>query len=234
MKLAIMQPYLFPYIGYFQLMHAVDRFVIYDNVQYKKDGWINRNRIIVNRQDKIFTVPVRKEALSKNINERLIAIDRWPKERRKLLLQLDQNYSKAPFFNEVFPLVKHCFELETESLFDLIDSALRTVCGYLGITTELLVSSKLDVDHALTGQKRVIAICRALKADRYINAPGGRELYDTDVFEAAGIHLQFIESKQIQYQQFKGEFVPWLSIIDVMMFNSTTKIREYLDMYTVS
>jgi len=231
MKLAIMQPYFLPYIGYFQLMNIVDKFVIYDNVQFIKDGWINRNRILVNQQDKMFTLPLKKDTYTVLINERFLAKEQWRKEQRKLIMQIEQNYRKAPCYREVYPIIVDCIQNDSERLVDLIEYALRQLRVYLGISCELILSSTLNVDQSLAGQGKVLSICKEMGATQYINAIGGVDLYNKKTFRDQGIQLSFIKSKEIVYPQFKNEFMPWLSIIDVMMFNPAEKIQEYLNRY---
>lgn len=231
MKIAIMQPYLFPYIGYFQLIRSVDRFILYDDVQFIKEGWIHRNRLLLNGQDKSFTIPLQKGSHTARINEKFIAAQRWEKERRKLLTMIRQNYANAPCFGPTFDLIEECLSNPTGHLADFIEYALVRCCRTLEISTEIIRSSTLRTSLNLKGQDRVLAICKAQQAEHYINAIGGQELYDRATFQQQGIRLSFIKTHDIHYPQFKNEFVPWLSIIDMMMFNPMEKIRAYLDMY---
>ena len=230
-KLAIMQPYFLPYIGYFQLMSSVDQFVLYDNVQFIKNGWINRNRILVDDSDFVFTLPLKKDSHKMLINERCLSLDTWNRERRKILARIQQSYCKAEFFAEAYPLIERCIRYESNHLFSLIHYSINQIKDYIGINTEILISSQLDVDHLLSGQNRVIAICKYLSASHYINAIGGVSLYSQDDFNDNGIQLSFVKSKVIKYQQFGGRFIPDLSIIDVLMFNSPEQIRRFLTDY---
>ena len=231
MKLAIMQPYLFPYIGYFQLIDAVDKFILYDDVQFIKDGWINRNRILPNGHEKMFTIPLVKASYTDSICDRIIASDQWVKERTKLLTTIRQGYAKAPHFNQAMELIEPCLFYESKRLTEFIVNALRACCGFMGITTELILSSELSIAVDLRGQDRVVSICKQLGFDHYINAIGGKTLYDRANFESQGIRLSFLQTKDVQYSQFKNDFIPYLSIIDVMMFNSRDQVRDYLGMY---
>lgn len=231
MTIAIMQPYLFPYIGYFQLLNAVDRFVVYDDVQFIKEGWIHRNRILSNGQSKTFTIPLFKASYTDLICDRTIAQDRWVIERGKLLTTITQNYGKAPYHKQAIELVESCLLNDSSQLTDFILNALRVCCSYIGIDTEIIVSSKQAIACQFRGQDRVISICKALGTDHYINAIGGTELYAPSSFEAQGIKLSFLKSQEVDYPQFKNTFVPWLSIIDIMMFNSRDRIQDYLGMY---
>ncbi len=231
MKLAIMQPYLFPYIGYFQLIHAADTFIIYDDVQFIKEGWIHRNRLLVNGQSKAFTIPLNKDCHTALIDQRSIATGRWKKDRQKLLTMIKQSYGKAPYFKSTFDLVETCILNPENKVADFIEYALLQSCSYLGISTKIIRSSSLGIANGLHGQSRIIQICKELKATHYINAIGGQELYDGLSFSQESIALSFIKPKNINYPQFRNEFIPWLSIIDVMMFNPIDRIREFLDMH---
>lgn len=228
MKIGIMQPYIFPYIGYFQLINAVDCFVIYDNIQYTKKGWINRNRILSNGKDEYFTLPLLKGSDFLDVMDRHLSAD-WHKEKGKLLNKIKENYRKAPHFNDVINLIEDCFNYSSTNLFDFIFNALNKTLDYLSIKTKILVSSTLSVNHHLKAEEKVIAICKELHATTYINPIGGTELYSKEHFLKESIHLQFIKADNIQYKQFYNEFIPFLSIIDVMMFNSKPEITNYLN-----
>jgi len=221
MKLAIMQPYFLPYIGYYQLIAAVDIFVVYDNIKYTKRGWINRNRILMNGQDAMFSLPLKKDSDSLDVVQRELGADY---SRERLLNQFKGAYSHAPHFSETFSLLERIVLSEESNLFRYIHHALVETCAYLGIDTEIRVSSGIDIDHNLKGQEKVLALCQAVGADTYINAIGGTELYSREEFEAQRIDLKFIKSRPYSYAQFGAMFVPWLSIIDVLMFNSLEQI----------
>jgi len=227
MKVAIMQPYFMPYIGYFQLLNAVDVFVAYDNIQFTKKGWFHRNRILVNGEDKMFSVPLKKDSDYLNVSQRELAHN-FDSESKKLNRKLKASYQKAPYYREVMPLVEECFQRGTGNLFDFIYTSLKLLTQVLQIDTKIIISSSIDIDHTLKSQDKVLAICKNLNADIYINAIGGRDLYAADVFRDEGIKLRFIKTKHLEYKQFDNEFVPWLSIIDVMMFNSKERIKDYL------
>jgi hypothetical protein len=227
MRVAIMQPYFLPYVGYFQLIGAVDRFVVYDDIKYTKKGWINRNRYLSGGHDAYFTVPLEKGSDYLDVRDRRVSADF---DRDKLLNQLAAAYRKAPRFAETFPLLERVVRRADDNLFDFIHGSLRDVCAALRIETPLVVSSTLGVDRALRAQDKVLAICEALSADAYVNAIGGLELYDREAFAARGIALSFLKARPHPYPQLGGEFVPWLSILDVMMFNDVDVIaREMLN-----
>ena len=233
MKLAIMQPYFFPYIGYFQLINAADKFVVYDNIQFTKKGWINRNRILVNGAAEYISLPLSKGSDYLNIDQRKLA-GTFKTERIKLLRRINESYRKAPQFDTIYPLIESVITAEEENLFGFIYQSLQAVCQFLDIKTEFIISSTLPIDHQLRSQDKVIAICDALGANQYINTIGGKELYSKEIFQQYNIELNFIQSGTVEYPQFTNEFVPWLSIIDVMMFNSKEKVKEYLqNNYTI-
>ena len=227
-----MQPYLFPYIGYFQLINSVDEFVIYDNIQYTKKGWINRNRILVDNKYQLFTIPLQKDSDYLNIIDRKIA-GSWVEDRKKLVNVLKSSYNKAPYFKEVFELVQECLLCDKNNLFEFILNSLNKINLYLEINTPIILSSTINIDHNLKSQNKVLSICEAQKATTYVNAIGGTELYNKEIFKLKNINLNFIKSEKIEYNQFNGNFISWLSIIDVMMFNSKDKIKEYLNSYTL-
>ncbi len=222
MRLAIMQPYLFPYIGYFQLIAAVDIFIVYDNIKYTKKGWINRNRLLQNDKDMMFSLPLRSDSDTLNICERELATDF---NRNKLLNQFKGAYRHAPYFTQTLPLIEEIVQYEDTNLFRFLHHSMVRTCEYLGITTEIRISSGIAIDHDLKNQDKVLALCAAVGASTYVNASGGMALYSKETFREEGIKLTFIQSKPLKYTQFGGAFVPWLSIIDVMMFNPLHTIQ---------
>lgn len=226
MKVGIMQPYLFPYIGYFQLIKAVDTFVIYDDVNFIKQGWINRNRILLNNSDFMFNIMLKGASSFKKINEIEVVSNNL-----KLITTIEQSYRKAPYYAKVYPLVSNILINEETNLARYLTTSLNAIIEYLGIQVSILISSKIEKDSTLKGDDKVIAICKKLKATNYINAIGGQELYSKNKFAENGLILNFIKSKPIVYKQFKDPFIPGLSIIDVMMFNSPEAINEMLNEY---
>jgi len=225
MRLAIMQPYFMPYIGYFQLIAAVDTFVVYDNIKYTKKGWINRNRMLQNGKDTMFSLPLKSGSDSLEVCERELAGDF---NRDKLLSQIKGAYRRAPYFEQTFPLIEQIVRYEDANLFRFLHHSIAKTCEHLDIGTEIRISSGIAIDHELKGQDKVIALCEAVGATTYVNAIGGMELYSKEIFLARGVELKFIKSKPFEYVQFGAEFVPWLSIIDVMMFNPLSVIRGQL------
>ena len=224
MKLGIMQPYFFPYIGYFQLMNAVDNFVVYDDVNYIKQGWVNRNRILLNNMEHIFTLNLLGASSFKLINQ-----IRTGNNKEKLLKTVDQAYAKAPFHMHAMPMIKELLLNEETNLSKYIINSIINIVKYLGITSNITISSEIEKNNELRGQEKILHICKILRADTYINAIGGMNLYSKEKFHREGVELFFIKSNRVCYRQFENEFIPWLSIIDVMMFNPKERIKAMLD-----
>jgi hypothetical protein len=221
MKLAVMQPYFMPYIGYFQLIAAVDRLIVYDNIKYTKKGWINRNRMLKNGKDVMFSLPLKRGSDSLDVCKRELATNF---NRDKLLNQFKGAYARAPYFEQTFSLLEQIVRYDGTNLFSYIHHSLVRSCKHLGIATDIRISSDIAIDHELKNQDKVLALCHASGADTYINAIGGMELYDRDVFRAQGVALKFIRTEPFEYTQFGARFVPWLSMADVMMFNAPEQI----------
>ena len=232
MKLAIMQPYFFPYIGYFQLMNAVDKFVIYDDVNFINRGWVNRNRILVNSKEHMFTVPLKNASQNVLIKDHeLIEPEKW---KNKFLKTLEHAYGKAPFFENVFSIVYKVINTKSKFIKDWHLKSFRLINKYLGIDTIIVESSSIYKNKILKGQNRILDICIKEKTDQYINPIGGKELYNSELFMNHGIKLNFLETEELNYNQFSSEFVPWLSMIDVMMFNTLDKINNNLALYKIT
>lgn len=226
MKLGIMQPYFLPYIGYWQLINAVDKYVIYDDVQFIKGGWINRNNILINGQKQLFNLFLSGASPNKLINE--IAVE---DNQTKLIRTIELNYKKAPMYQQVFPLFLHIMEHSDKNLAKFIGNSIVEISKYLSIETEFIYSSTLDKDNTLRAQDKVLDICKLLNASKYINAIGGFDLYSKESFANNGIQLSFLESKILPYKQLNSEFVPYLSILDILMFNSQERVKTMLDNY---
>ena len=218
-----MQPYFLPYIGYWQLIGAVDAFVVYDNIKYTKKGWINRNRFLFNGKERLFSLPLKKDSDFLDINQRALAESF---DREDLINRFREAYRKAPEFSVVMPVIEQIIRFPSDNLFEYIFHSIQKICGYLDISTPLVISSTIDCDHSLKGAERVQAICKALGADTYINPIGGTELYSKEDFKDKGLSLYFLKSLAFEYEQFNSEFVPWLSIIDLLMFNQKPWAKE--------
>lgn len=219
-----MQPYFFPYIGYFQLLAHSDLFVVYDDVSFIKQGWINRNRIMINGESKYLTIPCKK--ISSNISIRHINHDLTERVISKLLKKIRLAYQAAPFFDDVFPLIELVLNTQTSSISELASRSLQETCRYLQIDIPFKFSSKSYDNGELNRSDRLIDICRIEHASYYLNSLGGRGLYDGEYFESWGIRLQLLEPEITHYHQFDNTFIPGLSIIDVMMFNAPERIKQ--------
>lgn len=231
MIVAIMQPYLLPYLGYFQLIGLAGEFVLHDDVQYIKGGWINRNRMLVNHASAWFTLSVRHADHALPIYAR-----QWhdsPKESAAVVRRLAAAYRQAPHFDEVMPVVRAALSFPTDNVADSLAHSLQVVCRHLGLATPVRSSRSLALDPNLAGQDRVIAICERLGAQTYVNPPGGVDLYDRPAFQARNLKLQFLQPSLTPYPQFGGPFVPGLSIVDVLMFNPIDRVRAMLKDYTL-
>ncbi|WP_432409972.1 WbqC family protein [Rasiella sp. SM2506] len=233
MNVAIMQPYIFPYLGYFQLIHSVDTFVFYDDVNFIKRGWINRNQILVGLEAILFTVPLKKASQNKLINEIDTAIsEKWVLQFYKTI---EQNYKNAPFFNETFGILKKVFEKGHTNISSLAIESILQISNYLQLDTQFEVSS-LEYPHtaSLPKAERLIAICKEKGSDTYINPSGGKKLYQKNTFKEEGITLSFIENELLPYSQFGNQFVIGLSMLDVLMFNSVEATNKLISNYKLN
>lgn len=228
MKIGIMQPYFFPYIGYWQLFNAVDCYVIYDDVNYIKGGWINRNNILLEGKAHRINLHLSRTGSYKKINEIQLGDEL---ANKKVLTTLEHAYKRAPYYENVYPIIESIISFKADNVALYNGNLLKTIGEYLGIDTKVHYSSELNKNQQLTGQDRVIDICRLLDGDMYVNAIGGRSLYDGATFANYGIALRFLKCEPIVYTQFGNEFVPNLSIIDVLMFNSLDDVKEMLTRY---
>jgi hypothetical protein len=226
-SIAIMQPYFLPYIGYWQLMNAVDQFVIYDNIQFTKKGWINRNRFLLNGQPQTFTLPLKKGSDYLDVAQRYLSDD-FEEHAHKLSRKFEAAYAKAPHIEVGSRLLEECFNFPDRNLFNFIHNSIEVVKDYLEIDTELVVSSSLEIDHDLRAANKVKAICASLNTDVYVNPHGGTELYDKQDFNSGGITLKFLQPSQFAYHQNQDLHTPWLSIIDLIMFCDKPKLNDIL------
>lgn len=233
-RIAIMQPYLFPYLGYLQLVYAVDKFVFYDDVNFIKRGWINRNRILLNGSEHFITIPCIGISQNRLINE--VEVDVGDKKFRNLKKTIELAYCHAPYFKEAFELIETVFENADKRISEIAAASVEVTCRYLGLVTPFVRSS---VNHAdsrnLQKGERLLAICKSEGIFEYVNAAGGQLLYSKTYFKENGINLFFIlPDEDIRYQQ-KGTttFVPGLSTIDVLMHCSKDQIRDILSRFVL-
>lgn len=232
MRLAIMQPYFLPYIGYFQLMAAVDKFVLLDDVNYINRGWINRNRILVNGTPRWMTIPL----VGASQNRLICDIDVQPGRewRRKMLRTAETVYRKASFFPQAFAVLKEILVPDTTNLSAFLFRSIRLICEYLRIDTIVEPTSSIYDARHFKGQQRIMQICVQENADTYVNPPGGRELYDAEPFSEQGIELRFIQPRLSKLElRHSGNEGPVLSVLDLMMLNPASDITEALQVCTL-
>ncbi len=222
-----MQPYFFPYLGYFQLLRAADIFVFLDDVHFIKRGWINRNRILVDNSEFLFTISCEKVSQNRLIKDIGVVND---KNIGKFLKTVEMAYVDAPNYSAVMSLVDSVFRPFPRTISELAMRSVRSTWDFLGLKTEFRVSSSYG-ERSLSGAERLIEICVREGCSHYINPVGGAELYNKGYFCDKGIKLSFLKPQEIIYSQFDHEFVPWLSMIDVLMFNHTDAVRRFLDHY---
>lgn len=234
MKIAVMQPYFMPYIGYWQLIGAVDKFVILDDVNYIMRGYINRNRILLNGKSYRFTIPIEKASQNKLIME--TKLNFTLKEKVSFLQTVSNAYRRAPYYGSVMPIMEDIVYNPQTDLTSFIRYSIEKVMQYLNIHTEILLSSGIEKNRGLKGEVRIIELCKKLGADIYINPCGGRNLYHRDAFEKEHIELFFLDTQSecIVYKQPQQEFVENLSIVDIMMFNAVGEIQNFLERYELN
>lgn len=226
---AIMQPYLFPYIGYWQLLQAADRFVVYDDVNYIVRGWVNRNRILINQAPGLITLPLLQASQNRKINEIDIApAAQW---QRRMLRCVEMAYRKAPCFDQVFPVVERILAHPDNNLAGFLTHQIQVLAGFMGQTVQIVSSSQGYGNAGLAAQERIVDICRQEGASRYINAQGGRALYEPARFAEAGIDLRFIGMRALPYRQRGEGFTPYLSIVDALMEVGAEGIGPHLAAY---
>lgn len=228
MKIAIMQPYFMPYIGYFQLINTVDKFILYDDVTFIKQGWINRNQILINNQANMFSVPLANASSHTLIKDVLVSTSRYEKWKKSFLSSIMFSYKKAKNYEQVKILIESVLFEQPESVSEFAIKSIVEVSKYLDITTEFAVCSESYSNTHLSGQDRVLDICKQEGATTYINPIGGIDLYSESVFLAQNIDLFFIKTQNVLYKQYSTEFVPFLSIIDVLMFNDKEHVLDML------
>jgi hypothetical protein len=228
-RLAIMQPYFLPYIGYWQLLRAAERFVVYDDVNYIKGGWVNRNRVLVNGAAAYITVPLQRSSPYRRICD--ISLDPSLVWREKMVRTIETAYRRAGCFDQVFPVIEGVIRHEASDLSAYLVHQLHELAAFMGIRTEFVASSRCYGNGDLSGQERVIDICRREGANAYINAQGGQALYDADAFFGAGMDLRFIVMRSLPYKQRSPGFVPCLSIVDALMEVGPDGMKAHLDAF---
>lgn len=234
MILGIMQPYFFPYIGYISLIKHVDKFILLDDVQFIRHGWIERNRILKPMDGwQYFRVPLKYHSRETKIKE--ILIDNEQNWKKKIIAQLQHYKKSSPFFPEVIGLLDELFDQNYFDITGLNEAALNKVCKYLNIETPINTFSKLSlqIEPVNSPDDWALNICKALNADEYWNPPGGKDLFNKSKYDANQIRLYFQQTRLQEYDQKRVKFEPGLSILDVMMFNSPDVINQMLDDYEI-
>ena len=235
MILGAMQPYFFPYLGYFDLIYNTDRWIVFDVSQYIRHGWVNRNRVLHPQKEWWYIiVPLQKHGIETPINEIVICNDYdW---KVAIVRQLSHYKKKAPFYKGTLSLIEDCFAKEEPLLYKLNIYILEKICSLLEIPFNYSVFSEMNLKLGpieSTGDW-ALRICEALGATTYINPPGGRSLYDPQKFQEKGIKLIIREFENMVYSTGPYQFEPAMSIIDVMMWNSPKAIRDYLERKRIS
>lgn len=226
MTLAIQQPFIFPYIGYWQLLKVSDTFVIFDDVNYVQKGYINRNSILIGGKSHRFNLELIGASQNKLINEIELV-----KNNTKFLKTIFLAYKKAPYFNTVYPILEDILSWPETNLSKFLGYSMEKISDYLQIKNNIIYSSNIEKDSTLKRQDKVIDISKRLEASDYVNFIGGQKLYSKEEFAANGIKLMFLKTKIIEYKQFNNEFIPNLSIIDILMFNSIEEVNKMLKEY---
>jgi len=228
-KIGIMQPYFLPYIGYFQIIMAVDLFVFYDDVQFIKGGWINRNRIIINNELRYLTIPLKDASANKLIKDTFVKKDQ--KDFLIIEKKIEQCYKKAPFFSVVFPLIQTVMKGDYKTISELSISSIEMVSKYLLLSTKFVVSSEKFADTSnYKRSERLARICHTFSAKTYINAVGGQELYDKEGFLRMGIKLQFLKSQNSAEGLIDNNLLN-VSILHLLMYYSPARIKILLQNY---
>lgn len=232
MKVGIMQPYVFPYLGYFQLIDSVDKFIFFDDVNFIKKGFINRNFILSNNEKKLFTIKLSKASQNKLINQ--VELYDINNPLGDLIKILEHNYNKAPYFIETIELIDKLNKLKCKSISDLAIESLVAISNYLNQTVRFEISSVKHADSfGLIKSNRLIQICKKCNSKVYINSIGGSTLYNKEEFLLKGIDLYFIQGKLDSYKQFNNDSITGLSIIDVLMFNDRSEIIKMIKNYKI-
>ncbi len=230
--IAMMQPYLFPYLGYFQLIAAADVFVLRDDLQYVRSGWVNRNRILSDGESKLMTFPLKKDRFELPVNQRELC-DTFGDHIDRLIGEIVECYQKAPCFAQVMPMIERLIRFPQSNIALYAEHMIREICAYLRIFTPIMRGSDLHLDTTLDRQERVMRIAKTFSATTFVNPEGGSVSYDRELFAENGMKLHFFRMDSVVYRQFKQPFVANLSIIDVLMFNRVEHVQQMLTSYSL-
>jgi len=214
--ICIMQPYVFPYVPYFQLAAAVDEFWVFDDVQYIRRGWMNRNYILLKGEKCRFTLPVTAGNRSDLIRHKSLAVD-FSKSLRAFSELIRHAYREAPYADDVYAIIDE-LQGRTQSSFLNFAVATMSLCfRHLDIRAQFRFTSELKLGSEFSGAGRVMEICHRVGAEQYVNPVGGALLYDPNAFAARGINLQFLQGRCLPYPQVgRTQFQPGLSILDLI------------------
>lgn len=221
-----MQPYFFPYLGYYQLAHSSENFIFLDDANYIKQGYINKNSIILNRKAQNFSIPVKNISSFRKINEH-VYIDDFS----KFLKMIELAYKNSIFFQQAMPIIEAVALDKTLNVAEKNAKSLISVFSYLNLERSFFFSSEIDAGREKKGQDRVIEICKIIGISKYRNSIGGKEIYDPNAFQKENIELKFIKSINKPYSQGKHEFIANLSIIDLLMHCNKETIIKNLGNY---
>ena len=231
-RIAIMQPYIFPYVGYFNLIEASDQFIFYDDTNYINKGWINRNRILMNNSDLLFTIPLDKASQNRLINDIKPIIESG--YTKKFFSRIEHSYKKAPYYSDVLEVLNSVFNSQCDSISDLAINSVVSVFSYLEKDIRYARSSSLSPPTiGMEKSDRLIQITKNMNYNKYVNSIGGQDLYNKEYFKARGVQLDFVQPKLTEYKQYNDNFVPGLSIIDILMFNDKKVVKEMMKSYTL-
>ncbi|MEZ2686029.1 WbqC family protein [Proteus vulgaris] len=229
MKLAVMQPYLFPYIGYYQLAYCSDLFIFYDDVNYIKKGYVNRNNIATKNGVFLFSLPIKQASQNKLINELY-----FTEETKKILLTIEMSYSKSKYFHDIYPLIESIFNNKKRNVSNITSLSIIKVFEYLSLDFNYNFSSSIDYDRKNSAQEKIYDLCKINNSKQYINAVGGIDLYDKEEFQKRNIKLGFIKPSITNYPQINSStFIGNLSMIDILMNCSKDEIINQLNNFKI-
>jgi hypothetical protein len=230
MKLAIMQPYFYPYIGYFQMIYAVNKFIFYDDVQFIERGWINRNYLLSKEGRQLFTIPLKQYSLGDSIN--IIEVAGNSNWKDSLLKTIYLTYKRAPNFEIIYNIIDSTLKIETSIISDYCIASIISVYNYLKINREFISSSEINYNRTASKTEKIISILESEKASELILPPGSIDLYSKEQFNVPAYFI--IPSDDISYKQFsKTRFEKNLSIIDILMFCDLEIIFKLLNFYSL-
>ena len=223
-----MQPYVFPYIGYFSLINFVHHFVFYDDVQFIKKSWLHRNKILINNKEFLFSIPLTKSSQKDLIFQK--ELNNFNLFREEFLKKIERSYSNAPYFLNGMNYINEVLDYKTNKISELAIYSINVACKLLNIKTNKSIASKdFSTNRKLNKSDRLISISKKLGVSIYINSIGGINLYDPEYFKLHGVSLSFLKVNLLKYKQFNSDPISGLSIIDYLMFLSIEEIKNHLN-----